>query len=214
MTAPHDASGVHTVIGVDAGLADLRDADHLVHDLADALGLSPDTLGRPAGVIACTHLIRTPDHRGTAVSLALPDPDMAETTWHRLAALHRPNLTATLGPRRLGPPEGTRPATLAATEHAHRRSGRAVLFPGAAHLTGTVTVADLLTLTAIDRLTVLGHPSPTDQPPAPTTRILTRDHIRPEWQTGHLTLALLPAPDNTLAPFEVPDPTPCCAGHS
>ncbi|MFI1566877.1 hypothetical protein ACH4ZX_28160 [Streptomyces sp. NPDC020490] len=206
MTAPHTMSGVRPVIGVDAGTSSLREADHLVHHLADRLGL-------PAGTIACTHLIRTDDRRGTAVSLAPPDAGAAEAAWRRLAALDMPELGAALGDRTHGPLAAARTAALAAAEHTARRGGRAVLYPGAEHLTGTVTVAVLLALTAVDRLTVVG--APADGPgPDPATPVHTRGHVRPEWRDGRLALALVPAAGGTLAPFEVPEPTPCCADHS
>ncbi|WP_405992813.1 hypothetical protein [Streptomyces sp. NBC_00986] len=197
MTTPYDPSGVHPVIGVDAGTTTLREADHLIRDLATTLGL-------PAGTVACTHLIRTDTRRGTAISLALPEEGSAEEVWQRLTATE---MGATLGDRRHGPAEA---AALAAAEHTARRSGRAVLYAGVERLTGTVTVADLLESTAIDQLTVVGAPLAT---PDPTTPVLTQDHVRPEWREGHLVLALVPAVGNTLAPFEVPNPTPCCADH-
>jgi hypothetical protein len=89
-----------------------------------------------------------------------------------------------------------------------------VVYPGVDRLTGTVTVADLLGLTAIDRITVVGQPSTHAQGPDPATPVLTRDHVRPDWQDGQLTLVVLPAAGGVLAPFEVPDPTPCCADHA
>ncbi|MEV6509464.1 hypothetical protein AB0M61_25505 [Streptomyces sp. NPDC051642] len=198
MTTPYDPSGVHPVIGVDAGTTTLREADHLIRDLRTTLGLPP-------GTVACTHLIRTDARRGTAVSLALPEEGSAEEVWQRLTATE---MSATLDDRRHGSSEA---AAVAAAEHAARRSGRAVLYAGVERLTGTVTVADLLESTAIDQLTVVGAPLAT---PDATTPILTQDHVRPEWREGHLVLALVPAVGNTLAPFEVPNPTPCCADHS
>ena len=199
MTTPYDPSGVHPVIGVDAGTTTLREADHLIRDLAITLGLPP-------GTVACTHLIRTDARRGTAVSFALPEEDSANEVWQQLTQMDS-ELGAALADRRHGHAE---PAALAAAEHAARRSGRAVLYPGVEHLTGTVTAADLLKSTAIDQLTVVGAPLTT---PDPTTPILTQDHVRPEWREGQLILALVPAVGNTLAPFEVPNPTPCCADH-
>ncbi|GAA3825650.1 hypothetical protein [Streptomyces chiangmaiensis] len=53
----------------------------------------------------------------------------------------------------------SRAAALAAAEHVARRGGRAVVHPGVHRLTGTVAVADVLTLTPGDRVTVLGTPS-------------------------------------------------------
>jgi hypothetical protein len=194
MSTSYDASGARPVLGVDAGTTTLREADHLIRDLTTVLALPP-------GTIACTHLIRTDKRRGTAVSLALPDSESAENAWRLLTDSE------------LSTPPGDREAAaLAAAEHAARRSGRAVLFPGTERLTGTVPLADLLELTAIDRVIVVGATS--GEAPAPTTPVHTQDHVRPEWRDGELVLALVPAVGNTLAPFEVPNPTPCCADHS
>ncbi|MGY0064639.1 hypothetical protein ACWY4P_50815 [Streptomyces sp. LZ34] len=207
MTAPHDVPGVHSLIGVDAGTANLREADHLIHDLLDHLGLAP-------GTIACTHLIRTDERRGTAVSLALPDAAAAEAVWERIAGLESPDMGAVLRERPYGSKRAARTAALAAAEHAHRSAGRAVVYPRVDHLTGAVTVADLLARTAIDRVTVIGAPTADGQGPDPAAPVLTRGHVRPEWRDGRLTLALVPAADGALAPFEVPNPTPCCADHA
>jgi hypothetical protein len=105
MTTPYDPSGVHPVIGVDAGTTTLREADHLIRDLTTTLGLPP-------GTVACTHLIRTEGRRGTAVSLALPEPKgSAEEVWQRLTATE---MGAALDDRRHGPSEAAawpRPST-------------------------------------------------------------------------------------------------------
>ncbi|MDV7220559.1 hypothetical protein [Streptomyces prunicolor] len=198
MTTPYDPSGVRPVIGVDAGTTTLREADHLIRDLTTTLGLPP-------GTVACTHLIRTEGRRGTAVSLALPENGSVEEVWRRLTATE---MGAALDDRRHGPAEA---AAAAAAEHTARRSGRAVLFPGSDQLTGTLTVADLLQLSAVDRVIVVGATS--GDSPDPVIPVQTQDHVRPEWREGQLVLALVPAAGNTLAPFEVPNPTPCCADH-
>ncbi|WP_437033899.1 hypothetical protein [Streptomyces sp. enrichment culture] len=164
---------------VDAGVKDLRAADHLLHELAAGLAL-------PEGTWGCTHLVRG-DRPRVALSLALPSEPLLRTTWERLAAAGRGELSP-------GLPD---PA------------GRAVLYPGAPALTGTLTVAELLARSAIDRVTVLGAPGNPD----PGTRVMTRDHVRPQWQRGELVLAATPALGGTLVPFEAPDPTPCCADH-
>ncbi|MFC4470227.1 hypothetical protein ACFPH6_37985 [Streptomyces xiangluensis] len=88
-------------------------------------------------------------------------------------------------------------------------AGRAVLYPGVARLTGTVTVAEVVSGSAIERVAVLG----ASDEPAPDQRILTRDFVRPEWRDGELVLTAMPAAGGILVPFEVPDPTPCCADH-
>jgi hypothetical protein len=86
--------------------------------------------------------------------------------------------------------------------------GRAVVYPGVELLTGTMTVADLLAKSAIDRVRVIGGPQPSGE-----TLVDTRDFVRPQWMEGTLTLVATPAADGRIAPFEVPNPTPCCADH-
>jgi hypothetical protein len=85
-----------------------------------------------------------------------------------------------------------------------------VLYPGVEALVGTVTVADLLAKSAIERITVLGSPG---RAPAPDTLVDTRDFVRPQWMDQRLTLVATPAAGGRIAPFEVPNPTPCCANH-
>lgn len=203
-----------TVLGVDTGTAGLREADHLIQHLVDRLGL-------PAGTVACTHLIRagTPH---TAVSFTLPDEagdHAAEAAWRALTAPDTAEEDPAgprpwgvhLAGRTHGPAPLAAAATQATEEAAARTGGRAVVYPGVEHLTGVVTVADVLAHTPITGLTVLG--SPADERPAPGVEVLTRDHVRPEWRAGRLVLPLVPAVGGRLAPFEVPNPTPCCADH-
>ncbi|MGW7542413.1 hypothetical protein ACWGKQ_15040 [Streptomyces sp. NPDC054770] len=200
MTSPHHVSGVHSVIGVDAGSATPREADHLIHRLLGRLALTE-------GVFACTHLYRTDDRRGTAISLTLPDKT-ADAVWPELLRTLPEGTGLALSDRTHGPADAVDTARLAAA--APPASGRAVVYPGVAHLTGTVTVADLLDRTAVEHLVVLGAPA-AGLPPA--TEVLTQDHVRPEWRAGVLTLVLVPAAGGRMAPFEVPNPTPCCADH-
>ncbi|MEU7381853.1 hypothetical protein AB0A91_17970 [Streptomyces sp. NPDC042207] len=212
MTGTPGGPGAPTVIGVDAGSADLRGADHLAHHLVTRLGL-PDT------TVACTHPVRSGDRPHIAVSLALPDADTAASVWHRLVALltetddGRPSSGAALGALRHGPESYADGAALAAAEQHSRARGRAVVYPGAGRLVGTVPLSFLLQHTAIERVTVVGAPSGPGGGPAPATSVTTRDHVRPLWQDGQLVLPLVPAAGGLLAPFEVPDPTPCCADH-
>ncbi|MFJ3669021.1 hypothetical protein ACIPSE_21480 [Streptomyces sp. NPDC090106] len=168
----------HTLT-VDAGVRELRAADHLLHALAAELALEEGWFG-------CTHLLRG-DRPRVAVSLALPSSSLLRTAQERLTAAGEYEVTS-------GVPD---------------RFGRAVIYPGVTSLTGTVTIAELLRRSAIDRVTVLGAVSPPD----PHTRLVTRDHVRPQWQDDHLVLTTMPAAGATLVPFEVPDPTPCCANH-
>lgn len=214
------APGVRSVIGVDAGTVSLGEADHLIHDLVERVG------GLPPGTVVCTHLVRTAERRGTTLSFALPEGADADAVWERITGQEEPEepgeggmplvLGAVLGGRTHGSPVAVSAAALAADEHSRRSGGRAVLYPGSDRLTGTVTVAELLALSAVERLVVVGapHTGPDDGGPDPAIPVLTRDHVRPEWRDGRLTLALVPAVGGTLAPFEVPDPTPCCADHA
>ncbi|MGV9895285.1 hypothetical protein [Streptomyces tendae] len=139
----------------------------------------------PEGVFGCTHLVRDGRPR-VALSLAAEAEPVLRTARDRLTA-----------------------RGYEVRDGAWDETGRAVLYPGAAALTGTLTVAELLARSAIDRVTVLGTP----HEPAPDTRLVTRDHVRPHWQGGRLVLAAMPAVGGTLVPFEDPDPTPCCADH-
>ncbi|MFJ4471854.1 hypothetical protein ACIP2X_30825 [Streptomyces sp. NPDC089424] len=166
------------VLTVDAGLKDLREADHLLQALAAGLDL-------PEGSFGCTHLVRDERPR-VALSLAVESGEALLSARRQLTE-----------------------AGYEVSEGAPDEVGRAVLYPGAAHLTGTVSVAELLSRSAIARVTVLG----TTQPPSAQTAVVTRDHVRPQWLDGELVLAVQPAAGGTLTPFEVPDPTPCCADH-
>jgi hypothetical protein len=181
------------ILGIDAGTSSVRQADHLIHELIGLLGL-------PDGTTGCTHLIhRPPPH--VAISLTVP----AGVGLDALPA----GVGAAYGYGRMGPPDLAETAALAAAGHLARTAGRAVVFPGVDALAGTVTVAETLRDSSIGRVVVLGAPDP-----EPGVRIETRGHIRPEWRDGVLTLVTTPAADGTIAPFEMPNPTPCCADHA
>ena len=136
--------------------------------------------------VACTHLVREP-YPHVAISLVLPagSPGVPQ------------------GEEVLAPA-----AALAADAHRARRSGRAVRYPGAERLVGVLTVAELLSVSAIERVHVLG-----GAPADPQTLIDTRDFVRPQWMDGALTLVAAPAANDRIVPFEHPNPTPCCAAH-
>ncbi|MEU9212583.1 hypothetical protein AB0D27_32790 [Streptomyces sp. NPDC048415] len=188
------------VVGVDTGLLGAAQAaDHLLRALAVELGVTEDVLG-------CTHHVRDGGRPHTALSFAVPSERAARAALRRLAERE---FGAALGGERHGPTELAAGAAQAAAEHAARTGGRAVLYPGSEALTGTVTVARLLAVSAVDRVAVLGAPDG----PEPERRIVTRDHVRPEWREGQLVLTTMPAAGGTLVPFEEPEPTPCCADH-
>jgi hypothetical protein len=229
------------VVGVDTGhTGSLREADHLVRALAAELGLHADVVGcthhvrdgrRPHTALS----FAVPSERtaraawrwltengsgrpgtgaiagaGSGVGAEEGDgggeaggsgagPDAGTGTL----------LGVAFGGDRHGPDELAAGAAHAAAEHRARTGGRAVLYPGVDALTGALTVARLLEVSAVDQVAVLGSP----EGAAMEARLVTRDHVRPEWRDGRLVLAAMPAAGGTLVPFEVPDPTPCCADH-
>ncbi len=137
-------------------------------------------LGVP-GVVVCTHLVHGERPR-VAMSVAGVEAGL-------------------LG---AGEPMGA-VASAVVADHQARRSGRAVIYPGVEAMVGTVSVGDVLTRTPIERVTVLGGP-----PPGVDKLIDTRDFVRPQFKGGLLTLITSPAPAGRLAPFEHPNPKPCC----
>jgi hypothetical protein len=103
------------------------------------------------------------------------------------------------------------PAAEAVRAHAERTGGRAVRYPGVERMIGTRRVDKVLGDSAIERILILGLPERTDPPG--DALLDTRSFVRPQWADGRLTLFAMPTPDGHIAPFEVPDPTPCCADH-
>lgn len=180
-----------TILGVDAGSPTAADAEHLLRRWADELGADP-------GTVLCTHAVRlgTPHYAGT---LAWTGP---------LPVIPDAGVALSSGLQG-GDPALAAGALHAARERAGRAAGRAVRFPGMELLTGTVPVADVLARTAIERVVVLAGGAL-----SPDARLRTRDFVRPEWRDGTLILLVLPAAGGLLAPFEVPDPKPCCTSHS
>lgn len=195
------------VAGVDLLTMTEPDADAVLHELARelaALGILDPTLG--------THRAQSTDGAHIALSIEIPITDPVQA-WALLQELLPPpqhgSRGMSLGDRRSGPTELHRAAVSAAADHATRRGGRAAYFPGIDHLTGALTVRDLLARSSIEQVSVLagGHADP-------DTILQTRDFVRPRWIAGHLVLPVQPGPDGTLVPFEVPNPTPCCADHA
>ncbi|MEO3744880.1 hypothetical protein [Plantactinospora sp. B5E13] len=168
------------MIGLSFGHRTVREAEHWLHEVVRPLGLP--------GLVACTHLTQHPFPH-VAISLSTDGEPPAGL----LAGV---------------PVELVVAGEHAAAEHSTRRSGRAVLFPGVARLTGVLSVDELLAASAIERVTALG-----GVPPAGDTLVETRDFVRPLWAEGRLTLVTTPVAGGRIGPFEVPEPTPCCADH-
>ena len=181
-------------LGLAAGHGRNADADHLLHRLAAELPL-------PDGVLGQTHRI-APGRLG--VSLGLPDAASAAAAARWLG--ERAPEAAVAGAGRVRGPERRRAEAEAALAAAPV-GGRVVLCPGVAGLPGRLSVAELLSRTAIDGVRVLGGGAVD-----PAALIETRGHLRPEREGAVLTLRLAPARAG-FVPFEVPDPHPCCGGH-
>jgi hypothetical protein len=190
------------VFGLDAGSAGLRDADHLIQKQKERLQLPAETIGG-------THFVRAP-RAHVAVAFELPPGFSVEGWWERLAELRLTGIGVSWAEHRIGPGELSSGATVATAELAGRLDGRAVIYPGVDGLIGEVTVESLLAGSAIDRIVVLAGQVEL----AASDVVHTRDHVRPEWRDGLLTLTVVPAPNGTFVPFEVPNPTPCCADHA
>lgn len=110
--------------------------------------------------------------------------------------------------RGMGPASLVAAAQQAASAAAERHDGRAVLFAGRSTLVETMTVARILEQSEIDEVVQLAHGFVD-----PDARVDTRDFVRPVLREGRLELLVQPIAGELLAPFEVPNPTPCCADH-
>jgi hypothetical protein len=203
------------VLGYDLGHRDTVAAEHWLASVPDGPGL-----------VACTHFVRDANPRvvvtisgsvfpvigpasgpGNSASLHSPFSPANVPSSAAESAFAAADLPSSAAESPFSAAE-SEAASAAAQDHAAGRAGRAVLFPGVRDLTGTLTVEDLIAASAIDRVIVIGGP-----PAAPGTLIDTRDFVRPEWRDGSLVLIATPAPGGKIAPFEVPNPTPCCANH-
>jgi hypothetical protein len=186
------------IIGLDAGHSDVLAAEHWLHAVADELG-------QPEELLACTHLMSQPFPH-VAVSLAV-DAAFDLTLLPSDAVIVVADMPA-VAPR--GLERLLAPATLAAEWHGTRRGGRAVIYPGVARLTGVRTVTDILEASAIERIALVGGSMLGVADPLGDMKVETRDHVRPQWMSGRLTLMVQQAAADRLAPFEVPNPSSCC----
>ncbi|MCM3923972.1 hypothetical protein ND748_20150, partial [Frankia sp. AiPs1] len=108
------------------------------------------------------------------------------------------------GAERIGPPELADGAAQAVADHAGRQGGRAVVYPGVGRLRGTVLVETVLGQTAVGRVV-----APTGQAePRRSDLLRTRNHVRPVWRDGVLTLVAAAERGRVFTPYEVPHPSP------
>jgi hypothetical protein len=75
-------------------------------------------------------------------------------------------------------------------------------------LTGSLPVSEVLSVSAITRVEILGGGEAD-----PALILDTGDFVRPLWRAGTLVLTVMPAAPGHVVPFETRNPTPCCAAH-
>jgi len=203
------------VVGLDVGHRTVPAADSWIH-------IAVATLGREPSLIACTHLTARPFPH-VIVTLSGPTPPEVVAQRLRPYLRHCPSRSFSPGEIRSLSPDtvgtvgnplrvdtASRPADteaeLAAQDHILRRYGRAVIYPGADRLTGTMRVEEVLAESAIERITVFDGAPPGAVDPPGDAKIDTRGHVRPQWSRGLLTLLVIPAADGLLVPYEGPPP--------
>ena len=168
-------------VGLDRGDTTVAAAEHWLHELLEGTDQS--------GIVTCTHFVRVPTPH-VAVSVALP-------------------AGAAVPPLPEPAEQFAEGARIARDEHASGTGGRAVTFPGRTAMVGVMTVAELLSAGAIERVAVLG----SSAHPDPATEVDTLSYVRPQWMNGSLTLLTQPANGGRLAPFELADQKDCCSDH-
>ena len=191
-----------TIYRSTAGLDDLRVVGvSLAHpDTAAAEHWLASLVSQP--VLACTHLVQSPSPH-VALSLGFASSGAAAS------ALEAASASASEAAS-----EGAATAAFAAAgaaaaaAHEGRQSGRAVIYPGVDVLVGTLSVGEILAVSAITRVEVLGGGIAD-----PAALVDTGDFVRPQWRAGELILTTTPAAGDRLVPFETRNPTPCCAAH-
>jgi hypothetical protein len=189
------ATGV--VLTVDTPVTSLAEIEHVLLDLGRQVALPDDAQ-------LCTHVVRD-ERPHFVVTLTvgddafLRDAQQHLAPWVSAVSYGKPSATTGFS---LGLRQGTREAIA-------RDGGRAVRFPGWDTVRGSLSVGEVLASTAIGRLEVLGGGA------ASSGDVLhSRDFVRPLWRHGELVLPVLPSGPGAVAPFEVPNPTPCCGDHA
>lgn len=186
----------HVVLGIDTTLDTLAEAEHAL------LGFRQNVV-LPETVMVCTHEVRNGSpHYAFSVSFgSIVDAGTLRTIRQQFeeqgwAAGEDDDRSSASGVRQ------------ALSEVQAGNGGRAVVFPGSSSVIGAMSVGEVLAVSALDRVVVLGGVAVDDD------IVETRDFVRPLWRDGELVLPVLPAGDHRFAPFEVPNPTPCCAVHA
>jgi hypothetical protein len=198
---------LEVVLCVDTPVRTLAEAEHQLLALRQQVELSSDST-------VCTHEVRsgTP-HYAFSFGFASPPPaGLLDTIMAQFPGCSSAvvNLIGQVdgdvgGEDLLHDSAGVRQAI---HEVRARHGGRAFSFPGCEELVGNLPISRVLEIAAIDRIAVLGGGF------AESEDVLqTRDYVRPRWDNGELVLPVMPSGVNAFAPFEVPNPTPCCTVH-
>lgn len=179
-----EAIASHTGTGV--GWASHLEAEHAFADMAGAWAADP--------VSACTH-VAAATHADATSTVVLTVEVAGGGVQVR---------------RGVDPDDAASDAMqLLAERHAGRRAGRAFVFGGHDRLHGVMTVGELLAVSAVGEVVMIG----SREPVSPDVVIDTQSFVRPSYEAGVLRLVVRPAPGGTVVPFEQPDPTPCCTDH-
>jgi hypothetical protein len=197
-TASVMTSGPGLVAGVEIGVPSESAAEWVVSSMADrlrGLGLRETTIG--------SHLMSTPGGLPrVALSICLPSTSDVDAGWWLVRESLPPGepdrRAICLDERRHGPVALQRLALRAVHEHRERSAGRVIVFPGVEDLVGTVTLAQVLERTAVQRVVALGG-GVLD----PWDRLVTRGRVRPRWSHGELVLHVRQAAEGAVIPLEV-----------
>ena len=183
-----------TFVGVDAGQRDRSELEHLLGRAVQACG--------PA-VLVCTHLVD--GHWAGSLQLSGPAPGAGPFSDALGAAVTVRTGAATTA---AGPQEWVAGSAQAVAELSGRTAGRAVVFGGQENLVGEIDTDTVSALSAVSAVVGIAGT------PTVGTKLVTQDFVRPVLLDGRLMLQVRPiGPDGAVAPFEVPNPTPCCNAH-
>lgn len=185
-------------LGLDRGDRDLQDLEAAALTLGDAVGAT----------VVLTHVVRD----GAAYHAAsvagggvAPGPDVLTAAAAGAGGALVLLLDADDAPAwSVGDPDRRPSAAVVAGAHRERAGGRAVRFPGDGALLGTVAVADIPAVSAVEAVDVVGG--------AGDEAVLHADHpVRPAFLDGALRLAAVRASGGVLIPHERPRAHEC--GH-
>ncbi|MGW0931012.1 hypothetical protein [Streptomyces sp. NPDC002644] len=175
-------------VAVDRAAGSLGAAEHLVHDLDEALaGLFPGE-----DHIVSTHTVREPVGRFVAVVSWSDGPEPGEVAARLRAALSDAVVDD---------------SGSAVEEARHRTAGRLARYPGRSLVERRTTPAEAVAASCLDAVEGLAGTVVT-----PDTGLDLTGFARPVWRDGRCVLLVQQGAD-ALIPFEVRHQTACCSDH-